>query len=138
MSPHPQVLIAVSDPESGRALQTILSDFGLKPVVAPSLSEAQAILSKQSVPLVFCESQLPGGGFRELLQLTAPARIPLVVAARLPETRQYLEAMSLGAFDFLAAPIRRADVEQILTNVLRRLPVSTQPQKLRKAAAAAR
>ena len=137
MSPHPQVLVAVSDPESGRALKTILSDFGLKPVVACSLSEAQAILSKGSVPLVFCDAQLPGGTFQELLQLTAPARIPLVVAARLPETRQYLEAMSLGAFDFVAAPFRPADVEHILTNVLRRLPVSTRPRKLRKAAAVA-
>ncbi len=136
MSPHSQVLVAISDPESGRSLRQLLSDCGLEPLVTTSLQEAQAILSKQSVPLVFCDAQFTDGSFRELLQLTNPAHIPLVVAARLPETRQYLEAMSLGAFDFVAAPFRRADVEHILTNVLRRLAVPARPRKPRKSAAA--
>lgn len=125
MPHHSQVLVAVSDPESGRTLQHLLSDFGYDPLLASSLREARAILSKQSVPLVFCEAQLADGSFRELLQSTKPGRIPLVVAARLPDTRQYLEAMSLGAFDFVASPFRRAEVQRILANVLHGSAAST-------------
>jgi DNA-binding NtrC family response regulator len=41
-----------------------------------------------------------------------------VVASRLDDTAQYFEAMSLGAFDFIAAPYVRREVEWIVNRAL--------------------
>jgi DNA-binding NtrC family response regulator len=83
------------------------------------MSEVRAVLAERPVHLVFCEDGLPEGGFREVLRLaeTAGSDVPLVVCSLLGELDEYLEAMQLGAFDFIAPPYRRVEVESIINSV---------------------
>lgn len=115
-----RVLVVSSDTDNGRNLGSILSECGLDPVLASTLEEAQALLGKRDMLLVFCDAQLTDGTFRELLRLSEAARLPVVVASRVHETLQYLEAMRLGAFDFIAPPYRRSEVEHIVSSALHR------------------
>ena len=115
-----RVSVVSSDPDNGRKLGSILSECGLDPVLAATLEEAQSLLAKRDVSLVFCDAELADGTFRELLRLTESAKIPVVVASRVHETLQYLEAMRLGAFDFIASPYRRSEVEHIVASALHR------------------
>jgi DNA-binding NtrC family response regulator len=74
------------------------------------------------VCLVFCESYLADGTFRDVLRIAehTQSNVPVVVTSRVGDTGEYLEAMELGAFDFLARPYRRAEVNWILSRALGR------------------
>jgi len=95
----------------------------LEPVFSSTVSEARVLLARQSVLLVFCEADLADGNFRDVLRAaeTAEAKIPVVVASRRDDTAEYLEAMGSGAFDFIACPFRRAEVEWIVSHALRKM-----------------
>jgi DNA-binding NtrC family response regulator len=88
--------------------------------VSSNVSEAQAVMRERSIGLVFCESDLPEGGFRPVLHTLklAGSRAPLVVCSLLGELEEYLEAMQLGAFDFIRPPYRHAEVEVIVKSAL--------------------
>jgi DNA-binding NtrC family response regulator len=115
-----RVLVTSYDPDNGRMLGSILSECGLASVLASTLEEAQSLLAQRDILLAFCDAELADGTFRELLHLTEAAKIPVVVASRVHETLQYLEAMRLGAFDFIAPPYRRSEVEHIVASALHR------------------
>lgn len=123
-----RVLVASADPDIGRKLGNVLSECGLDPVLTATLQEAQSLLGKPDISLVFCDAELVDGTFRELLHLTEAANIPLVVASRVHETRQYLEVMRLGAFDFVASPYRRSEVEHIVATALHRPVAAAAPR----------
>jgi DNA-binding NtrC family response regulator len=114
------VLLVSSDSDNGRKLGSVLAECGLDPVLASTLEEAQSLLAKPGVLLVFCDTELADGTFRELLGPTEAAKIPVVVVARVHETVRYLEGMRLGAFDFMAPPYRRSEVEHIVASALHR------------------
>ena len=75
---------------------------------------------------MFCEVGLPDGDFRDLLgKVTGLAiKVPVVVASRLDDWDAYLEAMQLGAFDYIARPYRQAEVEWIVSRALRMASVA--------------
>lgn len=127
MSDGPEVLVASSDPRNRRALANIVGECGLKAVVSSSVSEVQATMTRESICLVFCEDRLPDGSFRDVLRTVAECRSPvlLVMFSRLCDWKCYLEAMQLGAFDCIAPPYRRNEIERIVRNALRLSPGRT-------------
>jgi DNA-binding NtrC family response regulator len=114
-----QVLVVCSDPGRRSALVDLLAQFGLEPVVAADMNEVRAVFAQRPPHLVFCEEGLPEGGFREVLCLAKAtgSEVAVVVCSLLGELDQYLEAMQLGAFDFIAPPYRRGEVEFIVNSV---------------------
>jgi DNA-binding NtrC family response regulator len=114
-----QVLVACSNPERRSTLVDILAQLGLEPVVAADMDEVRAIFAQSPLHLVFCEDGLPEGGFRELLRLAKAngSEVAVVVCSLLGELDRYLEAMQLGAFDFIAPPYCRGEVEFIVNSV---------------------
>ena len=55
----------------------------------------------------------------------------MVVCSDLYDKTTYIEAMSLGAYDYNAFPYRRAEVEWIIGNVLRKIPASKQVRPIK-------
>lgn len=117
-----KVLVACSDRESQQLLFALLSSCGLEPVFSSTLQEARAILSRQVIPLVVCAADLADGSFREMLRTreVAELKIPVVVASRRDDAAEYMEAMQLGAFDFIARPYRQSELQWIVSNALRK------------------
>lgn len=113
------ILLACSDPATRRVLEETLAQLGLEPVIATDVNEVRAALSQESPQLLICEEGLPEGGYREVLRLAKAigSEVPVVVCSLLDGMDEYLEAMELGAFDFIARPCRRSDVEFILSNM---------------------
>jgi len=111
-----QVLVASSDVERRATLAKILGECGLEPVFASNLEEVRIVLLQSSVHLVFCEDNLPEGDFREILRLAKATRpeAQVVVSSFLGGWDEYLEAMRLGAFDFIAPPYRSAEILSIV------------------------
>lgn len=114
-----QVLVACSDPGRRSVLVDILSQLGLEPVIAADMNGVRTLFAQRPLHLVLCEDGLPQGGFRELLRLAKAtgSEVAVVVCSLLGELDQYLEAMQLGAFDFIAPPYRRGEVEFIVNSV---------------------
>lgn len=122
MNQRTRVLIALADPLSRTALTNILPLHDAEPVFASSLREACAVLASGSVALVVCEDSLIDGSYRDLLPVARAARgdVPVVVTSRTDDPEAYLEAMKLGAFDFVASPFNRTELDRIVHNALHR------------------
>ncbi|MGC2233225.1 MAG: response regulator [Candidatus Acidiferrum sp.] len=132
MEGHPQILVASSRLESRRVLLRILDDLGIESFASATLAEAEEVLSRQPIALVFCDDRLTDGSYRDLLQRlrTWKQSAHTVVTTRTGEWKEYLEALGLGAFDMIQQPYRPTDVE---LNVLRAL--RGREQKFNRAAA---
>ena len=111
----PQLLVACSDPCDRYALLSVLSSPRLTIQEAGTMIEAEKILSPATA-IVFCEDRLAGGGYRELLRKIQQAglQVPLVVSSTTGGPEQYLEAMELGADDYITPPYRKQVIEAIV------------------------
>jgi DNA-binding NtrC family response regulator len=116
-----QIVIASADPEDRRAMANILAKQGLDPIVAASVAECYQSMAQENVGLIFCARSLADGDYRDVL-LAARAgwrRTRIVLAARITDWAEYLEAMRLGAFDVISAPCRPTDMEWMILQALR-------------------
>jgi two-component system, response regulator, stage 0 sporulation protein F len=114
-----QALVACLDVERGATLAKTLEECSLEPVLASNVEEVRIILLQRPVHLVFCEDNLPEGGFREVLRLVKATRpdAQVVVSSLLGAWEEYLEAMHLGAFDFVPPPYRGDEIVSIVYRV---------------------
>jgi DNA-binding NtrC family response regulator len=116
-----EVLIATADADVRRSLTDLLAENGLSPVLCSSLSEAQSILVREPVCLVFCDYHLPDGDFRDVLQeVKRHARsVPVVVSNRMGGCHQFLSVLKSGAFDYIDCIWPRQELQQIVRQALR-------------------
>jgi DNA-binding NtrC family response regulator len=128
-----KALLAMSDPASVEALCDALAGTGLDLEFCSTLSDLRATLGREKASVVFCQARLPDGTFRDLFKLSNPgsSEIPVVICTDFFDKTTYLEAMSLGAYDYMAFPYRRPEVEWIMGNVLRKVPVPRQHRRAR-------
>lgn len=82
---------------------------------ASTCVEALHTLSGQTFSVVFCESEVPDGNWRKLLQASADLPFPplLVVVSRLADEALWIEALSCGAYDVLMKPLSAANVRRV-------------------------
>ena len=84
---------------------------------ALSCREAIEFLRDHRVAVLICESALPDGDWKRLLQslCSLPAPPLLIVTARdAPETL-WAEALNLGAYDVLSQPFDRVEVTRLVS-----------------------
>jgi DNA-binding NtrC family response regulator len=126
MTAHPRVLVALADAQSREAMGRALEPAGVEPVYTSTLSETRNFLRRETVVMVICATHLADGSYHDLLrsQERVAHGTPVVVASRTDDTREYLEAMREGAYDYIAAPYRRSEVEHIVHNALHDLLTS--------------
>ncbi len=109
------ILLATSDRENSRELLELIEPCGRAILQASSVPEAAEALS-DGIWLAFCEDRLPGGGYGEFLRrrkLTGSV-VPVVVSSALGGPEQYLEAMRLGAHDYITVPYQPNAINLIL------------------------
>lgn len=127
-----QVLVVGSDVGKRTALVDVLEECGLEPVIASNLVEARNILARRTMHVVFCEENLSDGGFREILRLVKPARpeIQVVVSSMLRGVEEYIEAMNLGAFDFITPPYRATQIISVVNGASQRYRLRLEDESL--------
>ena len=121
MNDKPEILVIASDPETRKALSSMLQAEGLKSVQASQLSEGRALLATETVGMVFCERHLADGTYLDLLPAaqTKSGNVPVVVTSRLADWDEYLEALRHGAVDLIASPFKPSDVSAALAQARR-------------------
>lgn len=104
-------ILIVDDEESLRlTFKMFLSREGYGPVsVATSYDEAMALLEKQSFDLIVSDIVMEGSSGIDLLRHVKEMgfKCPMVMVTGYPNINSAAEAVRLGAFDYLAKPVKK-------------------------------
>ena len=118
---HVRALVVSPQLEVRRALVRVLEALSTDVISCSTQSQAEEVLSLQSVELVFCDEQLPDGSYANLIHPNHwDHKIPrVIVATRTGEWEFYFEALRKGAFDVIRCPWYATDVEMSVIRALR-------------------
>lgn len=126
MAETSSILVVEDDREIGRLLLATLSAAGFRPCLASTLAEAQHQAEALSLDLVILDLSLPDGDGREFIRaLRKRADLPIIVLSARQAEQEKVEALNLGADDYLEKPF---GVDELLARVrvaLRRLGMMT-------------
>ena len=109
------VLIVSSQASHRDRVAEVVRKCRLRPVFSPSLADALSILTEMRPSMVFCGDDLEDSDLRASLRtLTAAAGAPVIVLSHLAEWDSCVDAMSAGAFDYIACPPDPRETERVL------------------------
>ena len=130
-------LLVIDDEESVRySFRYIFGEDEVTVLTAANAAEGLALFQKRRPDVVVLDLQLPDRSglslFQELHALDASRPVVFVTAHGTTETA--IEAMRLGAFDYLVKPLNLERLNQVLTRALEvsRLLSARVPRKKRK------
>jgi DNA-binding response OmpR family regulator len=111
-----KVLLISPFDEDHQHLQSILKHSNWLQYGARTQKESLEFLREDLTPVVICESQLPDGGWREVLvELGRMKRPPLlVVMSRMADDRLWSEVLNLGGYNVLAKPLNTQEVFHVV------------------------
>lgn len=84
---------------------------------ARSCAEALVVLRRYAIPVVLCESEMPGWSWKEALAELAelPEAPLLIVTSRLADDNLWAEVLNLGGYDVLMKPFDRLEVLRVIS-----------------------
>jgi DNA-binding NtrC family response regulator len=108
----PLILLVDDDPENTLAMMKVLARAGYGVVSAAHGYEALTKLSEQPFDLVITDLLMPCMSGLDLLRSVRAADpdIGVIVVTAFGEWASYVQAMNVGAMDYLSKPVRRQDV----------------------------
>ncbi len=125
------LLVVDDDPGFRKLLETILSAEGYQVTTAGAVAEAVRAGAAQRFDLVLCDLRLPDGDGLQILRRyrELSPETPFVMITAYGTVPTAVEAMKLGAVDFLEKPLRSPDeLRQIVRRVLSAAPAAPQPE----------
>src|SRR5579863_3416158 len=116
-----KTVIISSDLNDLSTLAEILKKQELGPICASTVSQYRDVVSKQSVGLVFSDSTLSDGDYRDVIAASRSlgSRARIVVTSCQATWPEFLEAIRAGAFDIIPKPCRPKDVEWMVIQAKR-------------------
>lgn len=125
MMPYRARILLVDDDISNLIiLQKILEQEAYQVTTSKSAGEALQVFRKQGADIVLSDLRMPGMSGLELLRAirNLSSDIPVVILTAFGTVDDAVEAMKLGAVDFLSKPIKRANVLRVVQDSLIRIP----------------
>jgi DNA-binding NtrC family response regulator len=119
------LLIGDRDEPMG-SLRRSLEGQSIETQTAETCNEAARMLWQQPPHLVLVSPRLPDGSWEDIVLMAAKAPMPVnvIVVSDIVDIAFYLEAIQVGAYDFIVPPLSRAEfaylVGSAIENVLRR------------------
>jgi DNA-binding NtrC family response regulator len=115
------VLLVHEDPGTLRYYRTILEEWGCQVRVCQSYQEAVGSLGSQVFDFVMVSQGSRNFEGRCVVERAREIdwRLPIVVVARCLDMDCYLEAMKLGAVDYLAEPVTALEIGRVLEAISR-------------------
>jgi DNA-binding NtrC family response regulator len=114
-------ILVVDDEENAReGLSKILSKEGYRVETAANGKEAIDNLKRQRYDLVITDMRMPlMDGFEVLREIKKmDENIGVIMITAYGEVESYLEAMNMGAFEYINKPIRVNELKRVITKVL--------------------
>jgi signal transduction histidine kinase/CheY-like chemotaxis protein len=131
MREAPLILVVDDDPGIQGLVRAILSP-SYRIATASSVKEAQKQLQTQGCDLVLTDMVMPGEGGMELLKFLRlhHADIPVIVFTGYANFQDAVNAVKLGAFDYLTKPIQVEILQHAISRALRFRLLSSQQKDL--------
>src|SRR6201996_4794183 len=117
-----EVLIVDDDHNCRKTLRELLSDAGYQTRIATNAEEGIALLQTTSPDLTLCDWKMPGGGGEQFLKSLQSEGLltlmPVIILTAHGTGPNAMQAMQLGAYDFITKPL---DIDLALATVARAL-----------------
>lgn len=116
--PSVVAVLAISPHDDDHAcLREIFSHTRWQIFEARSRLEALSFLEKNRVGVLLCESDLPDGNWKDLLENVSGSSQPplLIVTSRHVDDVLWAEALNLGAYDVVSKPFERVEVTRVIS-----------------------
>jgi DNA-binding NtrC family response regulator len=133
--PALRILVVDDDASLRKACCEIATGMGFAVLSAGSVPEALAVLKEQQpVDMLLLDLKLPGGGGLSLLGQvkTLYPKIAVVVMTAFATVSSAVEAMRIGAGDYLTKPFALDDLAAVLSQSSRGLHIDLQSRRLRE------
>ncbi len=133
-APGLHVLVVDDDAPMRRMCSEVAAAMGCAVVEAESVQAAQGILRFQKVDLLLLDLRLPGGGGLTLLE-QVKATYPetgVVVMTAFATVSSAVEAMRIGAGDYLTKPFAMDDLKAVIERAGRRVHFNQESRRLRE------
>jgi DNA-binding response OmpR family regulator len=107
-----KVLLISPFDEDHQHLRDLLKHSNWQQYEARTQRESFEFLRKNVTPVVICESELPDGGWQDVLAQLDRMQSPpmLVVTSRMADDRLWSEVLNLGGYNVLAKPLNMQEV----------------------------
>jgi two-component system KDP operon response regulator KdpE len=116
-----RILIVDDEPQIGRALRIILSAHGYDVRVATSGEEGLDLAATSAPDVVVLDLMLPGmSGLEVCAELRTWSQVPILILSARGEERDKVQALDLGADDYLTKPFGADELTARLRALLRR------------------
>jgi len=114
------ILIVDDEPIVRESIRDWLKDAGYQVATAETGEQALEMVQKEDFGVVVLDVRLPGRtGLAVLKELKATKpHIKAIVITAYPTTEMSLEAMKLGAVDYLVKPVAPDDLERLIREAL--------------------
>jgi len=114
------VLVVDDEPPIRRFLRTSLGGAGYRVVAAESAAEASAMLVAESPDVVILDLGLPDkSGLEVIADIRQRSPVPIIVLSARDDERSKVEALDLGADDYVSKPFGMAELIARLRAALR-------------------
>ncbi|HUK86414.1 MAG TPA: sigma-54 dependent transcriptional regulator, partial [Terriglobales bacterium] len=129
------VLIVEDEPKMRRLLELQLADEGFATHAAADAESGLGILQREKVDLVLTDFRLPGMSGVEFLQAVkrANALLPVVIMTAYGSVESAVEAMKLGASDYVLKPFALAELVLVIRKELEAHRLREENRSLREA-----
>ena len=128
----PQALVIDDEPDICELLALTLGRMDVETEMAADVAGAKTALGKRSFDICLTDMRLPDGDGLELvewMQTNAPGT-PVAVITAHGNVETAVQALKLGAFDFISKPLDLGNLRNIVENALRLDSASQQDSQL--------
>src|SRR3984893_5351876 len=114
------VLVVDDEPPIRRFLRTSLGAAGYRIVAAESAAEAIAMLAAEKPDVIILDLGLPDrSGLDVIAEIRTRSPVPIIVLSARSDERSKVEALDLGADDYISKPFGMAELTARLRAALR-------------------
>jgi DNA-binding NtrC family response regulator len=113
------IMVVTPTLEVQQAFAGMLAFWGLAPIVASSVREAEEVVCLHPPSLVFCSDEFTeDAGMDGLIRHTLRANVPVVIVSRLDDWEYFVSFLRRGAFDYVLYPLSEVEIARVVKNAL--------------------
>ncbi|MCD6115417.1 sigma-54-dependent Fis family transcriptional regulator [bacterium] len=120
MNSFEHTILVADDEERTRKVIKINLKNKYRVILAQNGSEAIEYLKNEAIHLVLTDLRMPGQGGLELLQYVRQhhKHIPVIIVTAFGSVENAVQAMKMGAYDYILKPIKIAELQPLLEKAL--------------------
>jgi two-component system response regulator HydG len=128
------LLVAEDDPAACEVSQSVGESLDLRVVTAETTEQALALLEREQVDIVLADLRMPAVGGMSLLEQVKAHHpgIEVIIMTGYGSVESAVQAMKLGAYDYLSKPFHTDELRVMLAHLIQRLDLVAENRILRE------